>query len=541
MSNLTARKLHLDRLQKLHFDCLIVGGGATGAGAALDAALRGLNVALIEKNDFSAGTSSRSTKLIHGGVRYLAQFHFKLIREALLERKRLLHNAPHLVKPLKFVMPCYKFYEKPYYSLGLTLYDFLAGDSGLPGHKMVSKEEVIRELPAVKQKDLVGGITYYDAQFNDSRLNVLLARCAALEGACVANKVELVGFQKENGKIVGAKVKDLLTNKEFVVQAKVVVNVTGVHIDEIRKLDDPNSKPLLKPSQGIHLVFPKAKLPLKSALIIPKTSDGRVVFMIPWGEVIVVGTTDTAIESISDEPLPYPSEVEFLLKTAQEYLDIPLRLEDATSIFAGLRPLISPEGESNTKNISREEMIVVSPSGLITMGGGKWSTYRKMAEDLVNRMIFEAKLSPHSSCSTYNYSFIGKSNYSENLYLQISQNYKVSTETAKRLRNYYGGEVFEVLGKTPKELLENSGYFQEEILHAIQKEFALTIIDILGRRLRVLFYDLNLAKNLVTPVSKIMVKELKWTAKEKSIQEKSALELIDTLSKSMQKNKDEDK
>lgn len=535
MSNTISRKLHLERLEKIHFDCLIVGGGATGAGAAHDAALRGLNVALIEKSDFSAGTSSRSTKLIHGGVRYLAQFHFKLIREALLERKRLLTNAPHLVKPLKFVMPCYKFYEKPYYAIGLTLYDFLAGDSGLPGHKMVSAEEVIKDLPSVKKEDLTGGITYYDAQFNDARMNVLLARSAAVEGACVVNKIELVGLKKENGKIVGAEVRDVLTGKEFSVRTKLVVNTTGVHVDDVRKMDDPSAKPVLKPSQGIHLVYPKEKLPCKSALIIPKTSDGRVVFMIPWGEVVVVGTTDTEIQSISDEPMPFKSEVEFLLKTAQDYLDAPLRLEDASSIFAGLRPLISPEGESNTKNISREEMILVSSSGLITMGGGKWSTYRKMAEDLVDRMIQEGKLTPHSSCSTYNYGFIGKANYSENLYLKISQTFNLSTESSKRLRNYYGGEVFEILGKEPKELIKESGYFQEEIVHAIQKEFALSILDILGRRLRLMFYDLELARKMVAPVSKIMAKELKWTAPEKSKQEKEAYQVIDSLLASMGK------
>ncbi len=535
MNTINSRKLQLDRLEKNHFDCLIVGGGATGSGAALDAALRGLNVALIEKNDFSSGTSSRSTKLIHGGVRYLAQFHFKLIREALIERKRLINNAPHLVKPLKFVLPCYKFYEKPYYSIGLTLYDILAGDSGLPSHKTVSKEDVISEIPVIKQKDLHGGITYYDAQFNDSRLNTLLARSAFLEGACVCNKVELIGFKKEAGKIVGAYVKDQLTQREIFVNAKVVVNTTGVYIDEIRKLDDATCKPILKPSQGIHLVFPKTKIYSRSAMIIPKTSDGRVVFMIPWEEYTLVGTTDTEIHSITDEPFPLESEVKFLLKTIQDYLDVNVKLEDATSIFAGLRPLISPDGNSSTKNISREEMILISNSGLVTMGGGKWSTYRKMAQDLIDKIILEGKLTPHASCKTYDYAFKGKENYSENLYLTISQKYNITNDSAKRLRNYYGGEVFEILGDKPKELVSGTEYFQEEVLHAIQNEFALTIYDVIARRLRILFLDLEIAKKFVSPVSNIMAKELNWNSKEKKVQEEQAISLIESLSKTINK------
>lgn len=525
-----SRVQHIERLKKVQFDCLIVGGGATGAGTALDAALRGLNVALIEKTDFSSGTSSRSTKLIHGGVRYLAQMHFQLIREALLERKRLLINAPHLVKPLKFILPCYKIFEKPYYAIGLTLYDFLAGDSGLPGHKIIDREETVREIPSINQKNLQGAITYYDSQFNDARLNVLLARSAALEGACVTNKVELVSILKENGKISGAVLKDNLSGEEFSVKTKLIINTTGVFIDSIRKLDNPNAEPILSPSQGIHLVFPKEKLPTRSAMIIPKTSDGRVVFIIPWEEFTVVGTTDTPIQEISEEPLPIESEIQFLLDTAQEYIGFPLDRKFISSVYVGLRPLISPSGSKNTKNISREEIILVSDSGLITMGGGKWSTYRKMAEDLVDKMILAGKLTPHNSCQTYQYNFIGKENYTENLYLKISQSYSLSNESAKRLRNFYGGEVFDILGKSPKELVKNSGYFEEEVKHFMKNEFALTIQDVLARRFRILFLDLELARNFVTPISKIMAKESKWSNALKIQMERSAYELIDSLS-----------
>ena len=295
------RKKQIDRLGKVQFDCLIVGGGATGAGTAHDASLRGLNVALIERKDFASGTSSRSTKLIHGGVRYLAQFHFGLIKEALSERKRLLTNAPHLVKPLKFLMPSYKVYEKHYYSIGLTMFVGQSGDCGLPGHKRISKQEFTKDFPAIKQNELRGGIAYYDAQFNDARLNVLLARTAEMEGACVCNKVELVSLIKnDSGKITGAVVKDLLSGKTIEVNSKLVINTTGVFIDEIRKLDDSNAKPILAQSQGIHLVFSKLKVPCNSAMIIPKTSDGRVVFLVPWEDHVIMGTTDTPISKITE-------------------------------------------------------------------------------------------------------------------------------------------------------------------------------------------------------------------------------------------------
>ncbi len=528
------RKKQIDRLGKTQFDCLIVGGGATGAGTAHDASLRGLNVALIERKDFAAGTSSRSTKLIHGGVRYLAQLHFGLIREALTERKRLLANAPHLVKPLKFLMPSYKIYEKPYYSIGLTIYDILAGDSGLPGHKRISKEEFVKEFPAVNTTNLRGGIAYYDAQFNDARLNVLLARTAEMEGACVCNKVELISLIKnDSGKIIGAKVKDLLSGKEISVNTKLVINTTGVYIDEVRKMDDQNAKPILAPSQGIHLVFSKSKVPCTSAMIIPKTSDGRVVFLLPWEDHVVMGTTDTAIDKITQEPIPLENEVEFLLKTGNEYLSSELKKEDILSVFAGLRPLISTSGNSDTKNISREEMMLVSESNLITMSGGKWSTYRKMAEDLTDKMIQVGKLIPVRACETYNYNFIGKGGYSENMYLKIAQDYKLDIETAKRLRNYYGGEVFEILGSKPKELLKESGYFEEEVLHAIRSEFALSVLDVIARRIRVLFTDLDLAANIVKPVTTVMAKELKWTATKKAQEEKEARTLIETLKASI--------
>jgi glycerol-3-phosphate dehydrogenase len=523
------RAKQIEKLKKTQFDCLIIGGGATGAGAALDAALRGLTVAVIDNKDFSAGTSSRSTKLIHGGIRYLGQFRFKLIKEALSERKRLLNNAPHLVKPLKFVLPTYKFYEKSYYTIGLTMYDMLAGDSGVPYHKRINKEEALQNFPSLKTDKLKGGIIYYDAQFNDSRLNVYLVRSAEKEGATVCNRIELESFNKKDGKLESAILKDLLTGETFEVKARVFVNTTGVFVDEIRKKDDPNCKKVLSPSQGIHLVFSKDKIKCNSAMIIPKTSDGRVVFLIPWEDHVIMGTTDTSIQKIDFEPMPIGDEVDFLLKTGNEYLSTRLVKSDVLSVFVGLRPLISPEGVTDTKKISREEEILVSGSGLITMSGGKWSTYRKMAEDLVNKVIADGKLDEIKQCSTYDYPIIGSEDYSENLYLKLSQKYSIEAEAAKRLRNYYGGEVFTILGEKPKELIEEKAYYIEEVKHFIKNEYALTILDVLARRFRVLFLDLNFASKLVKPVSDIMSIALGWSAEEKEKQEAEANALIQSL------------
>ncbi|BDA79027.1 glycerol-3-phosphate dehydrogenase [Leptospira kobayashii] len=527
------RSKTLQTLANTDYDILILGGGATGAGTALDASLRGYKVALLEKKDFASGTSSRSTKLIHGGVRYLAQFHFKLIHEALTERKRLLQNAPHLVKPLPFVLPTYSWYEKPYFSIGLTMYDFLAGTSTVPGHRRISKEEALQAFPALKKQSLKGGISYYDAQFNDARLNVATIRGAKEAGADIVSRMEVEGFLKEGGKIVGVKAVDLLTKKKVSIRAKVVANTTGVWIDAIRKLDDPNANSVLSPSQGIHLVFSKEKIPCTSAMIIPKTADGRVVFVIPWEGKVVLGTTDTAIKSIDDEPLPLKDEVEFLLKTGNDYLDTKLSKGDILSVFSGLRPLISPEGSQNTKSISREEAILVSDSGLVTMSGGKWSTYRKMGEDLTDRLIKEGGLAEKKDCSTMNFSFPGKEGYSPNLYKSLQNKYNLTKDDAIRIADSLGGEAESILGKKPKEILKGSGYFEEEIQHFIEKEFAHSVSDVIARRWRVLFLDLQLAKKLADPVSKSLAKTLGWTEVQRKESLKELKDLILSLEKTI--------
>ncbi|MDZ4727106.1 MAG: glycerol-3-phosphate dehydrogenase/oxidase [Leptospira sp.] len=523
----------LTKLSETKYDILILGGGATGSGTALDASLRGYKVALLDKKDFSSGTSSRSTKLIHGGVRYLAQLHFKLIHEALTERKRLLKNAPHLVKPLPFVMPTYKWYEKPYFSIGLTLYDLLAGSSTVPGHERVSKTQALDLFPSLKKEGLKGGIKYYDAQFNDARLNIATIRGAKDAGADILSRVEVKGFIKKDGRIIGVQAIDLLTKKKIDIYAKVIANTTGVWIDAIRKLDEPNASNVLSPSQGIHLVFSKEKIPCKTAMIIPKTADGRVVFIIPWEGKVIMGTTDTPIKSIDDEPLPLKEEVDFLLKTGNDYLDAKLTKDDVQSVFSGLRPLISLEGNQNTKSISREEAILVSDSGLVTMSGGKWSTYRKMGEDLTNRLIDEGGLDSKNECMTYNYSFPGAIGYTKDLYRKLQWIYGFEESVAIRLADSLGGEAEMILGKKPKEIKKGTGYFEEEIIHFVKNEFAISVSDILARRWRVLFLDLELATKLAEPVSKILSKCQSWTEAQKKSSLKEFNEVVIALSKTI--------
>lgn len=528
-SNNLSRQKQIERLSKIEFDCLIIGGGATGVGTALDASLRGLNVALVERNDFSAGTSSRSTKLIHGGIRYLPKLHFKLIKEALHERTNLLNNAPHLVKPLRFIIPVQSIIEEYYLRFGLFIYDLLAGKSGLPKHAVMSKDSVLEELSSISVQSLQSGVSYYDAQFNDSRLNIAIARAAQNEGVCICNRVQLEQFEKTKNQITTAIVRDLETDQLIRVKAKTFVNTTGVFADKIRILDDPNSKSVLAPSQGIHIIVSKSKIHCKSAMVIPKTSDNRILFIIPWEEYVLIGTTDTVIQKISEEPLPLKEEIIYLLKTVNEYLDIKLVQKDILSVFAGLRPLVNSASQLDTSDISREEIILVSKSGLITMVGGKWSTYRKMAEVLTDKIISHAGFKQIQNCTTIKYSLPGKDGYTETMYLTIQNNYHTDYATAKRLKNNYGGEVFEVLGNSPIELVQNIGYYKEEVIHFIQKEFALSLTDVLSRRFRILPFDLNLAIVMIEPVLKVMSKELNWTEDKTIIEKNQTMDLIHSL------------
>jgi glycerol-3-phosphate dehydrogenase len=377
------------------WDICIIGGGATGLGTALDAASRGFKTILFEQYDLAKGTSSRSTKLVHGGVRYLQQGNIKLVMEALKERGLLLKNAPHLVHNQQFVVPNYKWWEKSFYGIGLKIYDKMAGKLGLGPSQLLSKEETLNLAPTLDPEGLKGGVIYHDGQFDDARLAISIAQTAVQQGAVVLNYFPVTGLLKMHNRICGLWVKDQFTGKEYEVKSNVVINATGVFTDSIMKMDDAKHKNILSPSQGIHLVVDKDFLPGDTAIMIPRTDDGRVLFAVPWHNKIVLGTTDTAVENIVAEPVPKEQEITFILKHIGRYLTKDPGTGDIRSMFAGLRPLVKGKTKK-TATLSRDHLIMVADSGMITITGGKWTTYRKMAEDVVNIAIEKNDLYPQA-------------------------------------------------------------------------------------------------------------------------------------------------
>lgn len=381
------RAVSLDRLRAAGepFDMLVIGGGATGLGSAVDAAARGHRVALIEQSDFAKATSSRSTKLVHGGVRYLRQGNVSLVLEALRERGRLARNAPHLVRDLAFVIPNYTWWEGPFYGVGMKVYDQLAGRLGLSPSRVLNRDETVQLIPTVETSRLQGGVIYHDGQFDDARLAINLAQTAATLGATVVNYCAAAGLIKEGGVVAGAEVKDLESGAEFPVRARCVINATGIFVDAVRRWDDAGAAPLVAVSQGIHFVLPKEFLPGPAAIMIPKTADGRVLFAVPWHDRVVVGTTDTPRSGPALEPRALPEEREFVMEHIRRYLVKAPGDGDVLSVFAGLRPLVRAGSAANTAALARDHTIVVGESGLVTITGGKWTTYRKMAEDVVDQ------------------------------------------------------------------------------------------------------------------------------------------------------------
>lgn len=381
------RDLGLDRLaSESNWDFLIIGGGATGLGAALDAASRGYRVALVERSDFASGTSGRSTKLVHGGVRYLKQGNLSLVKGALRERGLLIQNAPHLVHALPFVIPNYSWWEGPYFATGLKFYDWLAGDLCIQKTRHLDKEAALEELPLLNSKNLHGGIQYWDGQFDDARLAIDMASNIWKHGGLAINYVSAKELIKQNGRVAGAVCEDSIHGKTFEIKAKNVINATGVFSDSIRKLDQPSTSSIIQASQGAHIVVSQDLLPLKSALIVPKTTDGRVLFAIPWHNRVIIGTTDTPIDKIETDPKPLSEEIGFIVENATNYLDISISSSDIKGAYAGLRPLVSLKSNGgSTAKISRDHHIEISNTGLITIAGGKWTTYRKMAEEVIDR------------------------------------------------------------------------------------------------------------------------------------------------------------
>ena len=496
------RSEQLSKLNKTkEWDVIIIGGGARGLGTALDAASRGYKTIMVEAVDFAKGTSSRSTKLVHGGVRYLEQGDISLVKEALKERGLMAQNAGHVVKNQTFVIPNYNWWGGYFYTIGLTVYDLLAGRLSLGRSKYISKKKTIELLPTVEQKGLVSGVIYHDGQFDDSRLAINLAQTAVEKGACVLNYTKVINLLKDDkNQVTGVLVEDKETGEKKEIKGKVTINATGVFTNSIMKMNDKVYKKYIVPSQGIHLVFDKSFLPSDYALMVPKTSDGRVLFAVPWHDKIIVGTTDTLIKSHSLEPIALESEIEFVLETAQRFLAKKPTRADVLAVFAGLRPLAAPEKEGqSTKEVSRSHKIFVSETGLITITGGKWTTYRKIAEDIIDKAISEKKL-PKKECKTE--------------HLSIRGNQKTSTLDRENHLYVYGSDIKNIMAlqnnalELKEKIHPDYDFTMAEVAWAIRYEMAITLDDILARRVRLLFLDSRAAISSCEKVARFMAKEL---------------------------------
>lgn len=482
------------------YDLAVVGGGATGLGVALDAAARGFSVVLVESHDFAHGTSSRSTKLVHGGVRYLAQGHLPLVREALHERATLLHMAPHLVHPLEFVLPCYRWWEKPFYGLGLKAYDALAGRAaGLPGSHGLNRAQTRARLPGVAAAGLRGGVAYWDGQFDDARLALALARTAAREGALLVNYCAAVALQHDCGSVAGLVCEDRETGQRFPLQARCVVNATGVWVDALRERDQPpGAAPvaaLVTPSQGVHLVVDSDFLPGGRALLVPRTADGRVLFAIPWLGKVLLGTTDTPRSDAPREPLATAAEVDFILREAGRYLQHPPQRADVRSVWVGLRPLVRPDGGESgsiqTPGIGREHTVRSSPGGLVTVAGGKWTTFRAMAEDVLTHCMQAGLLEKRTGGVTTDLRLVGAP----------------PAGTSATWPNPYGIEQcwLDLVPGAARHLAP--GLTEALVRFAARHEYARTVEDVLARRSRLLVLDAAAAGAAAPAVAAILAEE----------------------------------
>jgi glycerol-3-phosphate dehydrogenase len=481
------------------WDLIVVGGGATGLGVALDGISRGYKTLLLEQVDYAKGTSSRSTKLVHGGVRYLAQGNIGLVREALYERGLLLKNAPHLVKNQDFIIPNYEWWGGPFYTIGLTMYDLLAGKLSMGASVHLSKAETLKRLGNLKAEGLKGGVLYHDGQFDDARLAINLAQTAVEQGGTLLNHFDVRGLLKDaQGKVSGVKAVDQETGQAYELQAKAVVNATGIFVDEILQMDKPGAKKLVRPSQGVHIVLDKSFLPGDDALMIPKTEDGRVLFAVPWHNRVVLGTTDTPLNEYSAEPKALEEEIEFILRTAGRYLTRAPQRSDALSVFAGLRPLAAPQdGSEKTKEISRSHKILVSEAGLITITGGKWTTYRRMGQDTVEKAISLGKL-PAATSGTAHLPIHGA----------------VATPDRSNHLYVYGSDqpaLLELIKQAPalgEKLDAKLEFLKAEVVWAARYEMARTVEDVLARRVRVLFLDAEAAMRMAPTVAALLAQEL---------------------------------
>ena len=489
----------LDRIQDTshEWDIIIIGGGATGLGAAIDATARGYSTLLLERYDFSKGTSSRSTKLVHGGVRYLQQGNVSLVIEALRERGRMLRNAPHLVTNLPFVVPNYDWWEGPFYGIGLKIYDMLAGKEGFGASKHLSRKETLERIPTLEPEGLRGGTIYYDGQFDDARLAVNMAQTAAEQGGVLLNYAEVTGLKKTNDFVSGVRFTDTESGREYELSSKVVINATGVFTDSIRKMDEAACQQMVQPSQGVHVVLDRSFLPGNTAIMVPQTDDGRVLFAIPWHDRTVVGTTDTAVDNPSFEPLPLNEELDFILTHARRYLTNDPEPADVLSCFAGLRPLVRNPDAENTAEISRDHTILISRSGLLTVTGGKWTTYRKMGEDTIDQAITLGQLEERP-CVTYDLQLHGWHEYAETF-----GQFEHYGADAPQLQSLINGDPDMAVPLHP-----DLPYVKGEVIWALRHEMARTVEDILSRRTRALLLDARASIASAPVVADLMATEL---------------------------------
>jgi glycerol-3-phosphate dehydrogenase len=484
------------------WDVIIIGGGATGLGCAIDAASRGYQTLLVEQSDFAKGTSSRSTKLAHGGVRYLQQGNVGLVVEALRERGLMRRNAPHLVHDLPFVVPNYAWWDAPFYGVGLRVYDVLAGKLGFGRSRNLSKKATLEQIPTIENQGLRGGVVYYDGQFDDARLAINLAQTAAEQGATLLNYARVINLTRTRGAVDGIVFEDLETRERYEPRGKVVINATGVWADAIRRMEDKAASPMIAPSQGSHIVLDRSFLPGNSAIMVPRTDDGRVLFAIPWLNRVLIGTTDVAVKTSSLEPRPMKEELDFLLGHAARYLSKDPQPSDVLSVFAGLRPLVRAGEGRATKALSRDHTIHITPSGLITIAGGKWTTYRKMAEDAIDQAASLGGLEMRP-CVTRELAIHG-----------------AATPSARQdpTLAMYGadaaaiGELIRSDSRWSRPLHPRLPHRMGEVVWAVRHEMARTVEDILARRTRALILDARAAIDAAPAVAEIMAAELKAPA-----------------------------
>lgn len=542
------------------FDLLVVGGGATGTGIALDAASRGLKVALVEKDDFAAGTSSKSTKLVHGGVRYLEKAvwqldynQYKLVIEGLRERQYFLHTAPHLSSWLPIMIPIEKWWQIPYFWVGTKVYDLLAGPHNIESSYFLTRSRALDAFPMLKKDTLCGALVYYDGAHNDSRMNISLAVTAALYGATIANYIEVTGVEKDTtGRLCGVKVRDLLAEKdgklavEFSIKAKGIINATGPFTDSIRKMDDPDTEEIVAPSSGVHIMLPGYYSPAHMGLLNPSTSDGRVIFFLPWLGNTIAGTTDAPCQ-IQPDLIAKEEEIDWILTEVRNYLQpkIDIRRQDVLAAWSGIRPLVRDPNKAKSEGLVRNHLVTTSPSGLVTISGGKWTTYRQMAEEAVDTAIEEFNLKPQpvpnpplisglkhyeeveldGKCKTPDIRLIGAHGYSKILFIHLIQHFGLDTEVAKHLTTAYGDRAWVVAALSTvinghslthgKRISPLYPFVDGEIRYAVRHEYAQTAIDVIARRTRLAFLDAQAALEALPQIVDIMAEELNWSEPRK--------------------------